>query len=120
MYANALLLSILVVGLRIHVPMVFVNVAHRMLAVYQGKHVSQELVSAEQRILVLGWLLVLIVTLQIMFANVQLPLTPAVEQLILVPVVFVNVVLMMRVAIQEKLAALELVNVEQLIAVLGR
>ena len=118
MCVNALLLSIHVVELRIHVPMAFVNVALRMLAVYQGKHVSQELVSAEQRILVLEWLLVLIATLQIMYANAQQQWMLAVEQPILVLVEFVNVAQMMPAVTLEKLVAQELASVELPIAVL--
>ena len=71
MCANVQRRLILAVALLIHVPMASVNVALEMLAAYLVKHVSQGFVSAEQLLPALEWLLDLIATLQIMYANAQ-------------------------------------------------
>ena len=91
MCANVQRRLILAVALLIHVPMASVNVALEMLAAYLVKHVSQGFVSAEQLLPALEWLLVLIATLQIMYANAQQQWMLAVEQQILVQAGFASV-----------------------------
>ena len=118
MCANVQRRLIPAVALLIHVPMASVNVGLEMHAPYLVKRVSRGFVSAERLLPVQGSLLVLIATLQIMYANAQQLWMLAVEQPILVQVEFVNVAQMMPAVTLEKLVAQELVNAEQPIAVL--
>ena len=75
------------------------------------KHVLRELVNVEQRLHALVRHLDLSVTLQTIFASVLLLLLHVVEQRILVPLVYVNVAVQMRVVTQAKRVARGLANV---------
>ena len=72
MCVNARLLLTRVVELRIHVLMAFVSVVHQTHAAFQARRVSQERVCVERLLRVLGWLLDLFATQQIMYASAQL------------------------------------------------
>ena len=84
------------------------------------KRVHQEHVNVEQRQRVLDKHLDLFVILQIIFVSVLQPLHHVVEQLILVPVVYVNVAVQMRVVTQAKRVARGPANVALPLPVLVR
>ena len=92
--------------------MASVSVVPVMRVVYQARHVYLEPVSVEPLHHVLELPQDHTVMLQITFASVLQLLMLAVEQLIPALTVFANAVQMMPAVTQEKLAVLELVNVE--------
>ena len=113
-YVNALLRLPLVVEQQIRVQVVFASVDQMTPAAFLVKLVNLDLVNAALLLHVLDKHQALIVMLPIMSVNAQRQLQPAVEHLILVPVVFASVAQMMLAAYQVRLVALVLVNAAQL------
>ena len=113
MFASVLQLLLHVVGQRILVQLVYVNVEVQMHVVIRVKHVARVPANVALQQLVSVRHLVPSVMRQIMFVNALQPLHHALEHLTLVQVVFVNAAVQMPVVTQVKLVARDRANVVQ-------